>query len=260
MSEGTAGSHIQEELHGPVAVVTVDRPPVNAYNRAVREDIVAALDRCEADPEVRAVVLTATGKAFSGGQDMEDPEVVAAGGIPYTALSGFDGLCDRLTHCAKPTIAAVNGAAMGGGLEVVLACDLRIAADTAKFGAVATRMGLIASTQRLVRVVGEPQAKLLALTARRIDAARALEIGLVHEVVPAAALLEHAVALGHEIAANAPLSVARAKAAINRASEIPLADGLRMQREFFLELSKTDDHREALAAFREKRDPEFRSR
>ena len=252
--------HLREELHGPVAVITVDKPPVNAYDRGVRDGIVAALDRFEADPEVRAIVLTATGKVFSGGQDMAEPEVQAAGGIPYSVLLSFDRLCDRLNHVAKPTICAINGSAIGGGLEVVLSCDLRISAASAKFGAAGVKMGLIASSQRLVRIVGEPHAKLLAFTARRIDAARALEIGLVHEVVADDALLEHALALGHEIAGNAPLSVARAKAAINRASEVPLAEGLRLQREYFLELSQTDDHREAMRAFREKRPPEFRNR
>lgn len=252
--------HLREELHGPVAVITVDRPPVNAYNREIRDGIVDAVTRFEADPEVRAIVLTATGSVFSGGQDMEEPEVQAAGGIPYSVLRSFDRLCDTLNQVSKPTIAAVNGSAIGGGLEVVLSCDLRLAADTAKFGAVGAKMGLIASSQRLVRIVGEPQAKLMAFTARRLDAARALQTGLVHEVVPGGALLDHAIALGHEIAATAPLSIARAKAAINRASEVPLADGLRMQREFFLELSQTDDHKEAVRAFREKRPPEFRNR
>lgn len=252
--------HLLEELHGPVAVITVNRPPVNAYNRAVRDGIVEAVARCEAEPEVRAIVLTATGTVFSGGQDLEEEEVAGADGIPYAVLRSFDRLCDTLNQSTKPTIAAVNGAAIGGGLEVVLSCDLRVAADTAKFGAAGAKMGLISSTQRLVRVVGEPQAKLLALTARRIDAARAAEIGLVHEVVPSDALLAHAIALGNEIAACAPLSVARAKAAINRASEVPLADGLRLQREFFLELSQSDDHKEAVRAFREKRPPEFRNR
>jgi enoyl-CoA hydratase/carnithine racemase len=252
--------HVREELHGPVAVITVDRPPVNAYNREIRDGIHDAVARFDADPEVRAIVLTATGTVFSGGQDMEEPEVQAAGTVPYSVLRSFDRLCDALTHSATPTICAVNGSAVGGGLEVVLACDLRVAAASAKFGAVGAKMGLIASSQRLVRIVGEPQAKLLALTARRIDSARALEIGLVHEVVQGDSLLEHAIALGTEIAGNAPLSVARAKAAINRASEIPLADGLRLQREFFLELSQTDDHKEAVRAFREKRPPEFRNR
>lgn len=252
--------HLREELHGPVAVITVDRPPVNAYNREIRDGIVDAVARFEADPEVRVIVLTATGSVFSGGQDMEEPEVQAAGSIPYTVLRSFDRLCDALTTSSKPTIAAVNGSAIGGGLEVVLACDLRVAADTAKFGAVSAKMGLIASTQRLVRVVGEAQAKWMAFTARRLDAARALETGLVHEVVPGAELLQHVLALGHEIAGNAPISVARAKEAINRASEVPLADGLRMQREFFLELSLTEDHKEAVRAFREKRPPEFRNR
>lgn len=252
--------HLREELHGPVAVITVDRPPVNAYDAGIRDGITDAIGRYEADPEVRAIVLTGTGTVFSGGQDMEEPSVKAAGGIPYTVLRSFDRLCDALTASSKPTIAAINGSAIGGGLEVVLACDLRIAADTARFGAVGTKMGLIASTQRLVRVVGEPQAKLLAFTARRIDAARAERIGLVHEVVPGAALLDHVIALGHEIAETAPLSVARAKTAINRASDVPLADGLRMQREFFQELSLTDDHKEALRAFKEKRPPEFRGR
>lgn len=252
--------HLREELHGPVGVITVDRPPVNAYNREIRDGIVDAVCRFEADPEVRAIVLTATGSVFSGGQDMEEPEVKAAGGIPYTVLRSFDRLCDTLNHASKPTIAAINGSAIGGGLEVVLACDLRIASTAAKFGAVGAKMGLIASSQRLVRIVGEPQAKLMTFTARRLDAARALETGLVHEVVAPAALLDHVLALGHEIALTAPLSIARAKAAINRASDVPLADGLRMQREFFLELSQTEDHKEAVRAFREKRPPEFRNR
>ena len=252
--------HLRTEQFGPIAVITVDRPPVNAYNREIRDGIAAAVSRFELDPEVRAIVLTATGSVFSGGQDMEEPEVRAAGGIPYSVLRSFDRLCDALTHSPKPTIAAINGSAIGGGLEVVLSCDLRIAAASAKFGAVGARMGLIASTQRLVRVVGEPQAKLMAFTARRLDATAAAAVGLVHEVVPDADLLAAALALGSEIAQTAPLSIARAKQAINRASDVPLADGLRMQREFFLELSQTEDHREAVRAFREKRAPDFHSR
>lgn len=252
--------HLRTELVGPVGVITVDRPPVNAYNREIRDGIVDAVARFDGDPAVRAIVLTATGSVFSGGQDMEEPEVQAAGGIPYSVLLNFDRLCDALTLSPKPTIAAVNGSAIGGGLEVVLSCDLRIAADTARFGAAGAKMGLISSTQRLVRVVGEAQARLLAFTARRLDAATAVSIGLVHEVVPDAGLLEAALALGQEIAQTAPLSVARAKQAINRAAELPLADGLRLQREYFLELSQTEDHQEAVRAFREKRTPEFRNR
>lgn len=248
------------ELHGAVGVITVDRPPVNAYDAATRDGIVAALARFEANPEVRAIVLTATGTVFSAGQDIDEESVHAGGGIPYSVLRGFDQLCNALTFSPKPTIAAINGAAIGGGLEVVLACDLRVAVDTAKLAAVGVKMGLLSSSQRLVRVVGEPQARLMAFTARRVGAARALEIGLVHEVVPAADLLEHALALGREIAANAPLSVAHAKTAIQRATEVPLLDGLRFQRELFLELSQTEDHAEAVRAFREKRPPEFHGR
>ena len=243
-----------------MAVITIDRPPVNVLNREIRDGIVDAVARFEVDPAVRAIVLTATGSVFSGGQDMEEPEVRAAGGIPYSVLLSFDRLCDALAQSPKPTIAAVNGSAIGGGLEVVLSCDLRIAADTARFGAAGAKMGLISSTQRLVRVVGEPQAKLMAFTARRLDARAAATIGLVHEVVPAAGLLAAALALGEEIAQTAPLSVARAKQAINRAGDLSLADGLRLQREFFLELSQTEDHQEAMRAFREKRTPDFRNR
>ena len=252
--------HLRTELVGPIAVITIDRPPVNAYNREIRDGIVAAVARFDTDPAVRAIVLTATGSVFSSGQDLEEPEVQAAGGVPYSVLRSFDRLCDALTYSPKPTIAAVNGSAIGGGLEVVLSCDLRIAADTAKFAAVGAKLGLIASTQRLVRVVGEPQAKLLAFTARRLDAAAAAAVGLVHEVVPGADLLAAALALGGEIAQTAPLSIARAKQAINCASDLSLADGLRLQREFFLELSQTEDHQEAVRAFREKRTPEFRNR
>ena len=251
---------LRSEVFGPVAVITIDRPPVNVLNREIRDGIVDAVARFELDPAVRAIVLTATGSVFSGGQDMEEPAVQAAGGIPYSVLRSFDRLCDALTYSPKPTIAAINGAAIGGGLEVVLSCDLRIAATTAKFGAVGAKMGLISSTQRLVRIVGEPQAKLLVLTARRLDAAAAAAIGLVHEVVPAADLLAAALTLGGEIAQGAPLSIARAKQALNSAADLTLADGLRLQREFFLELSQTEDHQEAVRAFREKRLPEFHNR
>ena len=251
---------LRTELVGPVAVITIDRPPVNARNGELRDSIVDAVARFEVDPAVRAIVLTATGSVFSGGQDLEEPAVQAAGGVPYWVLRSFDRLCDALTHSPKPTIAAINGAAIGGGLEVALACDLRIAAATATFGAVGAKMGLIASTQRLVRIVGEPQAKLMVLTARRLDATAAAAVGLVHEVVSGADLLATALALGGEIAQGAPLSIARAKQALNSAADLSLADGLRLQREFFLELSQTDDHQEALRAFREKRLPEFRSR
>jgi enoyl-CoA hydratase len=226
---------------------------VNALNTELRALARNALDELRDDPEIRVVVVTGAGRCFSAGQDFAE----ATDGISLELVTDFDELCDALASFPKPTIAAVNGPAVGGGLEVALCCDLRVASEQARFAAASASVGLIASTQRLVRIVGEAQAKRLIFTGESIGAHEAVRIGLAHEAVPHDSLAERASALASTVASKAPLALSLSKDAIHKASDLPLDEGSRLQRRYFARLAQTDDHREALRAFDEKRAPRF---
>lgn len=249
------------ETRGAVGLVTLNRPQaLNALNAKLLEELVEALSAFATDDGVRAVVMTGSEKAFAAGADikeMKDLTYADAYGADYAA--GWD----RVTGFRKPLIAAVAGFALGGGCEVAMMADFIIAADTAKFGQPEITLGILpgmGGTQRLARAVGKAKAMDMVLTGRMIDAAEAERIGLVARVVPAERLLEEAIAAAEKIASFSGPSVMMAKESVNRAFETTLAEGLRFERRLFHSLFATEDQKEGMSAFVEKRKPAFRHR
>lgn len=260
-AEAVSAEEVLVETHGPVAVVTLNRPQVlNALSYGVMERLVAALERLDRDPAVRAVVLTGAGRAFAAGADIKELEGAT---IMEMATSGQMPRWDRLRRIAKPVIAAVNGFALGGGCELAMACDILVAAESAVFGQPEIDIGVMpgaGGTQRLTRAVGKALAMDMVLTGRRLTAREALAHGLVSRVVPDEACLDEALAVARAIAAKAPLAVALAKEGVSRALDMSLEAGLDYERKLFYLLFGTEDQKEGMRAFREKRKPEFRGR
>lgn len=261
MSE-TLTRPVLTERHGAVAVVTLNRPEaMNACDRALLAELSATLDALRFDPEVRAIVVTGAGeKAFCAGADLKE----RAGMTPLEVKRYITTIRDTFSMVeamGKPVIAAINGVALGGGTELALACDIRIAADSAVLGLTETGLGIIpgaGGTQRLPRLVGKGKAKELIFTARRVGAAEAREIGLVEQVVPAGTVREAALEMAARIAENGPLAVEQAKYAINAGMEADLATGLMLESRCYDVIIPTQDRLEGLAAFREKRKPRYR--
>jgi enoyl-CoA hydratase len=245
-----------------VALVTIDRPgALNALDAAVLAGLAAAFTRLDADPTCRAIVLTGAGtKAFAAGADIK----AMATATPETIgpVGGFEHWAN-LAGVGLPIIAAVRGFALGGGCELALLCDLVVAADDATFGQPEIKLGVIpgaGGTQRLTRAVGKARAMELILTGRSIDAREAERLGMVGRVVPAEETLDRALELAGRIAALPPLAVRAAKAAVNAAQELPLSQGLAYERRAFFALFATEDQKEGMAAFAEKRSPRWTGR
>lgn len=263
MADVNPDAPVLAERRGAVAVVTVNRPDRrNALSTEVRSALLDRLAELNADATVRAVVITGAGdRAFISGADIAE-FATRTQEQQGRAMEG-PRVYDAVAHLAKPTIAAINGACLGGGLEVAMACDVRIAATAARFGQPEVKLGIIpggGATQRLPRIVGEGNALRLILTGDLIDAAEAHRIGLVTDVVTAEELLPSAVALAGRIAANAPLAVAAARDAVRRALDLPLGDGLAMERAHFLGVFASSDRSEGMRAFLEKRPARFEGR
>ncbi len=255
---------LQLERIDSVAWVTINRPESrNALSKAINLELIAVVGEIGDDPEVRAAVITGAGsKAFCAGADLKERKGVTAEETgPYVDAIG--GAINAWGNLRLPTIAALNGYAFGGGVELALACDFRIAVESAVFALTEVRLGILpgaGGTQRLPRLVGEARAKELILLGRRVTAQRAAEIGLVNEVV-AVGELSHAVdALLVELEGCAPLSVAKAKEAIEAGRSVPLAEGLVIERACYDVTLFSDDRNEGLAAFAEKRPPRYRGR
>ncbi|HLW91067.1 MAG TPA: enoyl-CoA hydratase [Roseiarcus sp.] len=249
------------ETHGKVGLIRLNRPQaLNALNAKLMEEVNAALAAFEADSGIGAIVLTGSEKAFAAGADikeMRDKTYMDA------FLNDFIGGWDGVARARKPIIAAVAGFALGGGCEVAMMCDFIIAAETAKFGQPEIKLGVIpgaGGTQRLARFVGKSKAMDLVLTGRMMDAAEAERCGLVSRVVPADKLVEEAIKTAAGIAALSLPSVMLAKESVNRAFETTLAEGVRFERRVFHSLFATEDQREGMAAFVEKRAPAFKNR
>ncbi len=250
------------EKHKGVAILTVNRPAaLNALNRGTFTDLDRAADEIAADAEVRVLIVTGAGdKAFVAGADItEFSGIKSAAEGAAIALRG-QKIFRKYETMAKPVIAAINGFALGGGCEFALACDIRIAADTARLGLPESTLGILpgyGGTQRLARLVGVGMAKKLAFTGAMIDAAEAYRIGMVEQVVPLAELMDAARGLAKKLAAGAPLALAAAKRAINDGIEMPLEAGCALEALCFGELCETQDMREGAAAFLEKRKASF---
>ncbi|MFH5228809.1 enoyl-CoA hydratase [Antrihabitans spumae] len=246
------------ERKGRVGVITLNRPKaLNALNSQVLKDVVAALDELEGDAEVGAILLTGSERAFAAGADIKEmaPQT-------YIDMYGTDFFAgwDRLANARKPTIAAVAGYALGGGCEVAMMCDILIAADNAKFGQPEITLGVIpgiGGSQRLTRAVGKAKAMDLILTGRNMDAEEAERAGLVSRIVPADQLLDEALKAAEKIASMSLPVAMIAKEAVNRSFETTLGEGLRFERRVFHSLFALDDQKEGMAAFVEKRKPNF---
>ncbi len=250
------------EKRGAVGLITLNRPQaLNALNQALMGELAQALDTFEADDEIGAIVVTGGEKAFAAGADIK--EMKDKSFIDCYREDFLTRKWERLADCRKPTIAAVAGFALGGGCELAMMADFIIAADTAEFGQPEIAIGAIpglGGTQRLTRAVGKAKAMELCLTGRRMKAEEAERAGLVARVVPAADLLADAMKTAEKIAAMSRPLAMLAKEAVNRSFEVSLAEGLRFERRAFHAVFATEDQKEGMNAFAEKRKPAFRHR
>ncbi len=248
------------ETRGRVGLITLDRPEaLNALNTQLIAELSTALDDFEADDEIGCIVITGSEKAFAAGADIKE---MASKSFVEAYGGDFLGPWDRLARCRKPTIAAVCGFALGGGCELALMCDIILAAENAKFGQPEIQLGIMpgaGATQRLTRAVGKAKAMEMILSGRRMDASEAEECGLVTRVVPSAALMEETMIVADKIAANSRTAVMMAKEAVNAAFDMPLSQGIQFERRLFYALFATEDQKEGMAAFAEKRKPAFRN-
>jgi enoyl-CoA hydratase len=256
-----AYENIVVETKGRVGIIRLNRPnALNALNAALMAEVTQAVGAFEADANIGCMLITGSEKAFAAGADikeMADKTFIDAFG------SDFAGSWDRVSRARKPVVAAVAGFALGGGCELAMQCDIVIAADTAKFGQPEIKLGVIpgiGGTQRLTRAIGKAKAMDLVLTGRMMDAAEAERSGLVARVVPAAILMDEAMKTAEAIAALSLPSVMAAKEAVNAAHESSLAEGLRLERRLFHSLFATDDQKEGMKAFVEKRKPAWKQK
>ena len=249
---------IETETRDAVGLIRLNRPEaLNALNAQLIDELNVALQDFESDSRIGCMVVTGSAKAFAAGADIKE-----MAGKTYIAayLEDFIGRWEGIARARKPIIAAVAGFALGGGCEIAMMCDFIIAAETAKFGQPEIKLGILpgaGGTQRLTRLVGKSKAMDLCLTGRLMDAAEAERAGLVARVVAADALLDEAMAAAATIAGFSRPSVLLAKECVNRAEETTLAEGIRFERRVFHSLFGTPDQKEGMAAFVEKRRPQF---
>jgi enoyl-CoA hydratase/carnithine racemase len=252
---------VRTDVEPPMALVTIDRPEaLNAIDEIVLIQLDVAFAALDVDPAVRVVIVTGAGdKAFVAGGDIAAMQRMSVAEGERFARHGHDVML-RIERSSKVVVAAINGYALGGGLELALACDIRIASDRAQLGLPETTIGLFpgwGGTQRLLRTVGIGRAKELVFTGRRVGAEEALAVGLVERVVPHGELLASARALGSEIAANSPSAVPQAKKAMNHGAQMSLDQALAMEVEAWLVNFATPNRREGLLSFLEKRRPSY---
>ncbi len=252
---------LRVEIDGPVATLTLDRPEaLNALTIPIKLALREALDAIAADPAVRAVILTGAGRAFCAGQDLAEREAPDAAPLDVEVRERYNPIIRALRSMPQPVIAAVNGVAAGAGASLAFACDLRIAADGARFMLAFGRIGLVpdsGATWFLPRIVGSARAAELALLGTTVGAEEALRIGLVSRVVPGDALAAEARAMADQLAASAPRAVALTKRALDASWSIDLDAALEAEAVAQGTAGATADHAEGLAAFREKRPPRF---
>ena len=256
-----AYENIIVERRGGVGLITLNRPnALNALNSALVEELGAAIDEFEADERIGAMVITGSEKAFAAGADIKEMKDKTFADV---FLDNFISRWERVSRTRKPVIAAVAGYALGGGCELAMMCDFIIAADTAKFGQPEIALGVIpgaGGTQRLTRFVGKSKAMEMCLTGRMMDAEEAERSGLVSRIVPADELIDEAMRTAEKIAGMSLPAAMMAKEAVNRAYETTLAEGVRFERRVFHALFATEDQKEGMAAFAEKRSAQFRNR
>jgi enoyl-CoA hydratase/carnithine racemase len=257
-------ANVLYEKKGSIAYVTVNRPKVlNALNTPTWADLRTAFEDARGDDAVRGIILTGAGdKAFIAGADIGELAHATEIDAEQSSRVG-QGVLDLIENLGKPVIAAVNGFALGGGCETAMACTIRIAVDSAKFGQPEVKLGLLpggGGTQRLPRLVGKGRALQLVLSGEMISAQEAYRIGLVNEVVPAADLIARAEAILKKIASNGPIAVKFALEATNKGVETSQAEGLLLEASYFGLCAATEDKKEGTTAFLQKRTPQFHGR
>lgn len=250
------------EIDDHIALIKLNRPDaLNALNSTLLGELSQALAEVEANDKVRCIVLTGSDKAFAAGADIT--EMAEKDFVSVFTSDMFGGFGEEFMRIRKPIIAAVAGYALGGGCELAMMCDFIIAADTAKFGQPEINLGVVAGlggTQRLTRAVGKSKSMDMHLTGRFMDAAEAESAGLVSRVVPAKKLIDEAMAAAEKISEKSALTVMAVKEAVNRSQETTLREGLLFERRLFHALFATEDQAEGMAAFVDKREPQFRDR
>ena len=249
------------EIRGRVGLVTLNRPQaMNAFNQVMLAELFDALEAFDKDDNVGALVVTGNEKAFAAGADIKE----MAEASPFVMINeGRVEKWDRIRGIKKPVIAAVSGWALGGGCELAISCDMIIASETAKFGQPEITIGVIpgaGGTQRLARLLGKHLAMEMVINNRTLSAAEALQFGLANRVVPVERYLDDAIAFAEEIASRAPLAVRMAKDSVNAAFETTLTEGLKTEKRNFYPLFSTDDQKEGMKAFIEKRKPDWKGK
>jgi enoyl-CoA hydratase len=261
-SQAMAYETLIVEIEDYVALIRLNRPDaLNALNAKLMSELADAVTAADKNDKVRCIVLTGSEKAFAAGADVR--EMAERNFVDAFVDDIFDVEVDRILRVRKPIVAAVSGYALGGGCELAMMCDFIIAADTAKFGQPEINLGIVAGlggTQRLTRFVGKSKSMDMHLTGRNMDAAEAERCGLVSRVVPAKNLIEEAMKTAMKIAEKSALSVMAVKEAVNRAQETSLREGTLFERRLFNALFSTEDQKEGMAAFLEKRTPQFRDK
>jgi len=249
------------ESKGRVGIIRLNRPQaLNALNAALIKELIAAVDSFDAEPNIGCILITGNEKAFAAGADIKE---MTDKSYMDAFLKNFGANEDAIARARKPTVAAVAGFALGGGCEYAMQCDVIIAADNAKFGQPEIKIGVIpgyGGTQRLTRAVGKAKAMDMILTGRMMDAAEAERAGLVARVVPLASLMDEAMKVAETIASMSLPSVLSAKEAVNRAFEVSLSEGVLFERRVFHSLFATEDQKEGMKAFVEKRKPAWKNK
>lgn len=250
------------ETNGHVGVVTLDRPDaLNALNAQIMSELSVAIERLEEDDTIGAIIITGSDKAFAAGADIKE---MADRTYPQTLRDNFiGGNWEAVSRARKPVIAAVSGYALGGGCELAMSCDIILASESARFGLPEITLGVIpgaGGTQRLTRALGKAKAMEMILTGRFITAEQAEQAGLVSRIISDGDLLDEALAVGEKIASMSLPAVMLAKASVNRAFETSLAEGMTFERMAFYSLFATEDQKEGMEAFIEKRQAQFRDR
>ena len=261
------GDYVSSELDGAVAVLTIDNPPMNALSAPLLEELEVEIDRLDADDGVRTIMLVGAGeRAFVAGADIKEfPSLreSAAEAQERGSARGIQKVGHHMDAARTPFVAAIHGFCLGGGLELAMCCDIRVASDDAQLGQPEIKLGLIpggGGTQRLPRLVGVGRAQYLNMTGDFIDAATAYDWGLVEKVVPRSELRETALGVAQAIAARSPVAIAVLRELARTTRDLPLEEGLRREADGFRRCLASEDGAEGVAAFLEKREPQFTGR